>query len=105
MIEFPSFYGLLARSNEEPIGILTEDFSKGGRYSVYNMHSNENLPNEIETLVGKPIHPVDLATVCFMVNGQRRIGDLEEIRFVLFSTDWKERFSFDDIMKDLDKYI
>ena len=103
--EFPIFYGLLARSNGEPLGVLTEDFSKGGKYKVKDMYdSDRNLPKELEALVGKRIDPYELATVCFTVNGQRRLGDFGAIHIALLAADWEEKYSFYDIMDSLAKY-
>ena len=37
MVEFPQFHGVLINSNKEALGVLTEDFSKGGTTLVKNV--------------------------------------------------------------------
>src|SRR3989344_1882947 len=82
--ELPVFYGTLLDSEGKPVGIVTEDFSQGGRYEVRSMvKDKEEFPNELRGIF-PDIDSYDLAKVGFSVNGQRRLGD--------FSTLWSPSF-------------
>ena len=100
--EFPIFYGLIRDSKGEKIGVVTEDFSKGGRYEVEDMGAYEELPRELEKFLEMPITDYPLCTTSFLVNGQRRIGDFCII--YLYIHDEFEKFSPYDLKKEIDKY-
>ena len=82
--ELPLFYGALFKT-DECLGIVTEDFSEGGRYRVEDVfdtpflaHPNQ-VPMELQRLFGEENDEYDLARMAFMVNGRRRLGDFDNI--------------------------
>lgn len=93
-VELPVFYGILFDRAGKPLGIVTEDFSKGGKYEVQDMTYDrpELLPNELGEIF-PDMDYYELARVCFSVNGQRRLGD--------FSTSWSNEFSHKFLMDDV----
>lgn len=89
--EFPIVRGVF-QYGEQQIGMVTEDFSQGSQYEVIEMikegqlqFPTEQLPMEIRGKGNNIIDPAYLATVCFMVNGQRRMGDFDELRLAQVS--------------------
>ena len=84
--ELPAFYGLLVGKNGESLGSITEDFSKGGLYKVEDVFTpfmikhRERIPTELKNaFVDMELDEEDLARMCFIVNGARRIGDFYNI--------------------------
>ncbi len=106
MPELPSFYGLLVAGNGRHLGVITEDFSRAGKHEVHDMDEGDsNLPTELRKVVNDPrLHDEELAKVCFVVDGQRRLGDFNTIRAGLNVRESIERFPLDDIMNDIEKY-
>jgi len=100
--EFALFHGVFIDSSGEKIGVITEDFSKGGTISVksVNKFEKEIMPYEIQELLGKPRFLEDLATTSFMVDGRRRLGDFGE--FTFGTIEYKDRLGNDyfDVMED-----
>ncbi len=109
--EFPVFHGILEHPTGETLGVLTEDFSYGGRYPVKGFPRSlfvdipdKDVPKELEEIAGKEIDNYDLATMCFLVNGQRRIGDFGEMYSGMITTELSERYPIDDLMATIVKY-
>lgn len=80
VVEFPIFHGVCLDTNGQQIGVITEDYSCGGIIPVRSFFglSGEELPYEIQEIIGKKDKD-DLATVFFLANGKRRIGDFGEL--------------------------
>lgn len=109
--EFPSFYGLLIDATGKEVGIICEDFSQGGKHEVREVIrswlvsvEDAEVPKELEQLKGRKMDNRDLARMCFLVDGKRRIGDFEEIFSGLSGTEWEERLQFNDLLKQIGKY-
>lgn len=109
--EFPVFYGLL-QSPGDTFGVITEDFSKGAQHQVRNVSRSwgmtikpEEVPRDLVKLVEKDIDDHDLATTCFLVNGQRRIGDFGEMFYDLMFPDFERVFPTEDLEKEFENYI
>ena len=101
--ELPFFYWLLQDSNGQNIGILTEDFSEGGRYEVDAVNFDNNLPQEIKELI-PDISNEEMRKICFEVNGQRRLGDFNTMLTFLSLREREEVFPCIDILKDIDEH-
>lgn len=109
--EFPVFCGLLS-CRGLPIGELTEDFSRGGQVRVKEVNTlspldsppPELIPKELIAASGYPIHNDDLARMCFLVDGKRRIGDLKHA-FSPEAYQNPQRFDIQKVLKELDRYI
>ncbi len=104
--ELPIFYGLLRNREGAPLGVIMEDFSKGSKHKVHDVYEDgKNLPGELRDLVGTPnLSNVELAKVCFMVEGCRRLGDFDSIRSGLSVPELIERFPFADLEEQLERY-
>ncbi len=109
--EFPLFYGLLVDSTGEEVGVICEDFSQGGKYEVNEVTRSwripvrdDEIPKELERLKGRKIDNHDLATMCFLVDGRRRIGDFVEVFSGLSISEMEEIFPTSDLSKQLRKY-
>jgi len=105
--EFPIFYGVLENAAGEPVGVLMEDFSQGGRYKVEDVTRSSikpildiEVPKELETIAGRKIDNYDLATMCFMVNGQRRIGDFDEMYSSMLPEELSHRYLISDLIDE-----
>ncbi|MGK0208872.1 MAG: hypothetical protein ACI83O_000131 [Patescibacteria group bacterium] len=78
--EFPSFHGLARDSRGECLGVITEDFSCGGKYDVHEVSEfDDNLPRDLLPLLCEGGEYADLHKTCFRVNEQRRIGDFGDL--------------------------
>lgn len=98
--EFPVFYGLLADQKGKPVGRITEDFSEGGRFKVFDIPNDPTrLPTELRALIGDDYE--ELATMCFSVNGQRRLGNFDSIiRGVV-----EGKFPYSDLINELENIL
>ena len=82
--ELPLFYGHLRTSDGEHIGNITEDFTRQGKCEVRDIpYTSEMLPRGIRDLFGlqdydMPDHDC-LDHVAFLVNGERRLGDFDNL--------------------------
>lgn len=77
--EFPLIHGVFLDLGGKPIGVITEDYSRGGTVPVTGVGQDRKiLPYELQNLFGKPTGLDDLATTAFLVDGLRRIGDFGE---------------------------
>jgi len=76
--ELPLFHGLLIDSAGREIGVITEDFTQGGKLSIRQAHDDSDQPEEIYNLIGGFAKPYD-QTTSFIVNGRRMIGDLGDL--------------------------
>ena len=110
MEELPDFYGLL-EDPENVVGILTEDFSEGRKYRVEEVTrpwdmpiSDDEIPRELERIKREAMGAHDLATMCFLVNGKRRIGDFGEMFSGLNISELAERFPIEELLGQLDRY-
>lgn len=96
--ELPIFCGRLTNSQGEPLALVTEDFSQGGRFEVHPANP-ERLPHELSRLFdGHTLNPVDLLSLCFEANGKRRLGDFDQILSSIVKMSETDRlFPVDDI--------
>jgi hypothetical protein len=80
--QLPLFYGLLADSNNKPQAIITQDFSKGGKYLVeeHIEFPHANVPDGLVDLFTPSSDDMSqLERALFYVNGKRKIGDLDHL--------------------------
>ncbi len=91
--EVPRFHGVLLDAQGKPVGVITEDYSRGGTAPVRDRIAD--LPYDLQKLMGKPKYPKDLETACFLVDEKRRIGDFGV--FTEGTSDEKSRLSGDYI--------
>jgi len=94
--ELPIFYGVLLDSEGKTLGIVTEDFSQGGRYEVRDMVDQELFPMELTEIIPDLDH-YEKSKICFSANGQRRLGDFSPIGFY----DFLQRFPLNDLYNQL----
>jgi hypothetical protein len=112
--ELPLFTGLLAGMEGKLLGLLIEDFSRGGTSSVREMkdlsYTPEDLPMELEELIGPQRNLNELARACFLVtdkdgNVHRRIGDFNTIMLWMGLSKRFEVFPMGDLLEeDLDPH-
>ena len=109
--ELPTIYGLLKNRLGKPIGVITEDFSEGRRYKVDDVADKlfgakypHLVPHELQSLTGKESELFDLASVAFLVNGKRRLGDFNLILQGMTANERLERFPISDIYDNLDSH-
>lgn len=73
LTQLPLLHGLLVDQKGEPIGIVTEDFSKGGRLAVEPERSDYlDLKHFLDNPEG---FEMDYTRMAFRVGRQRRLGD------------------------------
>jgi hypothetical protein len=105
--ELPLFYGLLYKGDEF-IGILTEDFSDGRRHEVREVFSPPHLayprhaPLELQKLFGEETDAIDLASMAFMVDGRRRLGDFDNLPM---PSEFYESIRFPEIHGLMNRYV
>jgi hypothetical protein len=104
--EVTAFVGLLNKQGNN-IGVIIEDFSRGGRDPVYEMTNHESdqfeaweLPEELRQFGSrkKPLTDHDLARAFFLVNGQRKLGDLKKLLTELVPKEVNQDFPIDDLV-------
>ena len=111
--ELPLFIGLVTDEAGEPLGELTEDFTKGGQYRIRDLFryelTGEDLAEQVRELIGGEHEELphlltydELAHLFFKVESedyyyQRRLGD--------FDTAWLHMANFGDPHRDLEDVI
>lgn len=113
--KLPLFLGLLVGSDGNKIGIITDDFSKGGQHTVReatDVYANpqSEIPEIllVKQLINNPEADLDydLARMCFQVNGEVRLGDFAHLRLYLRPEDRLfGKFGIFDIERNLGKYM
>lgn len=110
--ELPVIFGLLRAKDNQPLGIIMEDFSKAKRHQIINMAGLSpekwQLPYELSDLIDKQNADLELAEACFFVgrgkSWHRKIGDFDTLCTSMTLDQRVERFSFGDIMNEMDSY-
>lgn len=79
--QLPLFYALLVDSEDNIMGMMTQDFSERGNLGIveYADFSHPNIPDGIVNLFDPfmPDNMVQLEHMLFYANGKRKIGDLD----------------------------
>ena len=71
--QLPLFCGLLTHRNGETLGMITEDFSEGGKYEVYRRAPAAYKVKAI--FADGSVNDDDIEKMGFRVNGERKLGD------------------------------
>lgn len=102
----PIFHGLMLDSEGRATAIITEDFSQGGIYQVVNSGPLDPLPFKLAEIDPslKEHSWWELERMCFDVNGQLRIGDLDALLFGLNMKQVFTRFPIDITFDDFVDY-
>lgn len=112
----PVFLGLLNDKNDKPVGLVTEDFSKGGLHKVRDaaeVYTNPKLAipeiRKLRKLIGNPnvnedTLGADLIRACFVVNGGIKIGDFDTLPAFFGGEDFSRIRMQLDLEKELDAY-
>lgn len=115
--ELPLFLGLLRNKNGQDLGTLTEDFSEGKKYRLWEVQefdlTNQGLlPERLRQFVGGKrslMESEELATMFFKVGTvgnivARRLGDFDKSRLHLSLDEREEKFPQKHIERDLGLY-
>lgn len=110
--QLPLFYGFVVGSADREIGIITEDFSKAGEFPVADIGTDVSptnwpalLPLELHRLAPEPsLSSLELAKMCFLVDGLMRLGDFDKFLFGWKMEDVFKRFPIDRSFEDFVKY-
>lgn len=81
--QLPAFYGLLLNKTGIAIGMITEDFSQGGKFHVVNSAYGSYEIKDI--FVEDSVDDDEIEHMGFTVNGKRRLGDFWPM------AKWKDR--------------
>ena len=109
--ELPIVYGILRNGQGKDIGVLTEDFSEGGKFPPEGVTKRgfmmifPGAPHELKGIVvNHNIDDYDLASSAFLVNGQRRLGDFNNLKQGLEVNELLARFPFAEISGNLSEH-
>lgn len=115
--ELPLFFGLLKHRDGKPIGTITEDFSQGGRYRIFDvfadlLHYEGQLIDRLSSFLSSPrftISDEELARMFFSIDTGgdcfvRRLGDLDHAMQCLTMDQRMEKFPIDLVMADIAKH-
>jgi len=115
--QLPLFLGLLVNGDGSEAGVITEDFSQGGKYPVIDGKYDQRImaaDGKIKELLkvneiffpGSEGIDVDVLQMCFSINGQIRFGDFDTLRFFVKKEEslQGERFCMSDLEKAIEKY-
>lgn len=112
--QLPVVHGLIINDDGRDLGLITEDFSHGGKYDVnevtdYHPNPAEKVVEKLRKMIANPdvnedALYFDLSRACFLVNGEIKLGDLYGLRLFLKGEDFMDKFRIFDLEKELDKY-
>lgn len=117
--ELPLFLGLLRDQSGKALGTLTEDFSRGGRYKLWEINDfdlpNQGpLPEKLRGFVGGRggllmIDDDALAGMFFKIGTvgnilERRLGDFDKACIYMSPDEREEKFPQEHIERDLNLY-